>query len=74
MKAKRPDAKKASPVPSPPPGARSPAEAIALREGPQGVYVKVTARPGTGTDRLMGVQGDALKLGVSAAPEKGKAK
>ena len=60
----------------PRPAVTPPAEApfpVSLREGPAGVYVKVAARPGTGADRLMGVQGDALKLGVSAPPEKGKA-
>lgn len=46
---------------------------VALRADGASVLVKVAARPGTGSDRVMGVQGDALKLGVSAAPEKGKA-
>ncbi len=49
------------------------AEAVSLREDARGVLVKVAARPGTGADRVMGVQGDALKLGVSAPPDKGKA-
>jgi uncharacterized protein (TIGR00251 family) len=49
------------------------ADAVQLKADPRGVLVKVAARPGTGADRVMGVQGDALKLGVSAAPEKGKA-
>jgi uncharacterized protein (TIGR00251 family) len=46
---------------------------VALRADGASVLVKVAARPGTGADRVMGVHGDALKLGVSAAPEKGKA-
>lgn len=45
---------------------------VSIRESPSGVLIKVTARPGT-RDGVMGVHGDALKLGVSAAPEKGKA-
>jgi uncharacterized protein (TIGR00251 family) len=51
----------------------SDAAAVSLRADAQGVLVKVAARPGSGRDRVLGVQGDALKLGVSAAPEKGKA-
>ena len=47
---------------------------VSIREAKDGagVLIKVAARPGT-RDAVLGVQGDALKLGVSAAPEKGKA-
>jgi uncharacterized protein (TIGR00251 family) len=50
----------------------SDAASVSLREVEGGVLIKVAARPGT-QDRVMGAQGDALKLGVSAAPERGKA-
>jgi uncharacterized protein (TIGR00251 family) len=45
---------------------------VSLREAAGSVWIKVAARPGT-RDGVLGVQGDALKLGVSAAPDKGKA-
>ncbi len=45
---------------------------VSIRDGPHGALIKVAARPGT-RDGVLGVQGDALKLGCSAAPEKGKA-
>ncbi len=47
---------------------------VSMREAPggAGVAIKVAARPGT-RDGVLGVHGDALKLGVSVAPEKGKA-
>ena len=37
---------------------------VALRADGPDVLVKVAARPGTGSDRVMGVQGDALKVTV----------
>lgn len=46
---------------------------VQLRESSGAVLVKVSARPGSGRDRVLGVQGDALRLGVSAPPDKGKA-
>ena len=38
-----------------------------------GVEIRVKAVPGASRDRVAGVLGDALKVQVSAAPEKGKA-
>ena len=35
--------------------------------------MKVRAVPGASRDRLVGILGDAVKVSVSAAPEKGKA-
>ena len=35
--------------------------------------MKVRATPGASRDRIVGVLGDALKVAVSAAPEKGRA-
>ena len=37
------------------------------------VTLKVRASPGASRDRIVGVLGDALKIAVSAAPEKGRA-
>jgi uncharacterized protein (TIGR00251 family) len=51
----------------------SPAARVSLRPAAGGVLVKVAARPGSGRDRVLGVQGDALRLGVAAPPDKGKA-
>lgn len=48
------------------------AAAVSLREADGAVWIKVAARPGT-RDGVLGVQGDALKVGVAVAPEKGKA-
>ncbi|HZU96607.1 MAG TPA: DUF167 domain-containing protein [Planctomycetota bacterium] len=45
---------------------------ISVREDSGAVFIKVAARPGT-RDAVLGAHGDALKLGVSAAPDKGKA-
>lgn len=39
----------------------------------EGTRLKVKAVPGASRDRLVGVLGDALKVAVTAAPEKGKA-
>ncbi len=39
----------------------------------KGVQLKVKATPGASRDRIVGVLGDALKVAVTAAPEKGKA-
>jgi uncharacterized protein (TIGR00251 family) len=50
----------------------SEAAKVSLRDTEGGVLLKVAARPGT-RDGVLGVQGDALKVGVSAAPDKGKA-
>ena len=53
--------------------ARALAARVLLREDAAAVLVKVAARPGSGRDKVLGVQGDALRLGVSAPPDKGKA-
>ncbi len=47
--------------------------ALALRETPNGVEMTVKVVPGASRDRVAGVLGDALKVAVSAPPEKGKA-
>ena len=44
-----------------------------LQETPQGTRLKLRVVPGASRDRVVGVLGDALKVCVSAAPEKGKA-
>lgn len=64
--AKRPDEREVAASPSL-------AARVSLREDASGCLVKVAARPGAGRDGVLGVQGDALRLGVSAPPEKGKA-
>ena len=49
------------------------ADAVHLQETPQGTRLKLRVVPGASRDRVVGVLGDALKICVSAAPEKGKA-
>ncbi len=49
------------------------ADAVYLGETPQGTWLKVRAVPGASRDRVVGIHGDAVKVSVSAAPEKGKA-
>lgn len=51
----------------------SDAEAVFLGATPRGTWLKVRAVPGASRERVVGVLGDALKVSVSAAPEKGKA-
>ena len=48
-------------------------DAVHLEETPQGTRLKLRVVPGASRDRVVGVLGDALKVCVSAAPEKGKA-
>ena len=45
--------------------------ALEARDGH--VLVKVRASPGASRDAITGVHGDALKVAVTAAPERGKA-
>ena len=47
--------------------------ALNMEETTQGLLIKVRAVPGASRERLMGLLGDALKVAVTAAPEKGKA-
>jgi uncharacterized protein (TIGR00251 family) len=44
-----------------------------LKAVPDGVELTVKVVPGASRDRIMGLLGDALKVQVSAPPEKGKA-
>lgn len=44
-----------------------------MGESAQGTWFKVRAVPGASQDRIGGILGDALKVCVAAAPEKGKA-
>jgi len=46
---------------------------LAFRDTPGGVELAVKVVPGASRDRVMGVLGDALKIAVTAPPEKGKA-
>ena len=39
---------------------------------PDGVAFKVRASPGASRDRVIGLHGDALKVAVTVAPDKGK--
>ena len=40
---------------------------------PDGAILRLHAQPGARRDALVGIHGDALKLAVRAAPEKGRA-
>ena len=40
---------------------------------PRGIVVVVRAVPGASRDRVVGLLGDAIKVAVTAPPEKGKA-
>ena len=46
---------------------------LAVRDDADGAVIAVKAVPGASRDRIVGVLGDALKIAVAAAPEKGKA-
>jgi len=46
---------------------------LAIREIPGGVEFPVKVVPGSSRDRVAGLLGDALKVAVSAPPEKGRA-
>lgn len=45
----------------------------AIRERAGEVFLKVRAQPGAAREAIIGVYGDALKVAVSASPERGKA-
>jgi uncharacterized protein (TIGR00251 family) len=44
-----------------------------IEDRADGAVVKVRAAPGASRERVVGIHGDALKVAVAAAPEKGKA-
>ena len=46
---------------------------IELTSHPQGIVVRVRVRPGAGKNALTGAHAGAIRVAVSAAPEKGKA-
>ena len=46
---------------------------LELRDADGGTVLKVRAAPGASRDRIVGRLGDALKIAVRVAPEKGKA-
>ena len=46
---------------------------IPLTPHPEGTVIAVRARPGARKDAILGIRGDALRIGVTAAPERGKA-
>lgn len=49
------------------------AHRLALHEHDGGTSLKVRAAPGASRDRVVGVHGDALKVAVAVAPERGRA-
>jgi uncharacterized protein (TIGR00251 family) len=51
----------------------SPVDGLHLESTDDGVAIKVRAVPGASRNRLVGPIGEALKVTVTAAPEKGKA-
>lgn len=48
-------------------------ESIQLRESPHGIILPVKAKPSASKNELRGITQGALKVAVTAAPEKGKA-
>lgn len=46
---------------------------LKLTETPGGIILPVKVVPGSSRTRLAGLLGDALKINIAAAPEKGKA-
>ena len=44
-----------------------------LQEGPEGCLLKILLRPRSTRERIVGVQGDCLKISVNAPPVEGKA-
>lgn len=44
-----------------------------IRPQGEGLLLRITARPGAARPGVQGLVGDALKVGVHAAPERGKA-
>lgn len=46
---------------------------IEILEQPEGIVVRVRAQPGSRRNEIIGIHAGALKVAVTAAPEKGKA-
>jgi uncharacterized protein (TIGR00251 family) len=46
---------------------------IALTPHPRGTVIAVKAQPGAKRNAILGVRGDALRVAVTVAPERGKA-
>lgn len=48
-------------------------DSVLIRVADRGVFLRLRVKPGSRRNRIVGAYGGALKLEVSAAPEKGKA-
>ncbi len=44
-----------------------------VRSHPEGALIEIVAQPGARRDAILGLRGDALRVSVSAPPERGRA-